>query len=399
MSTLDLPIQITTRPEGEQKTYRVKLLINLAKNQPIIVEDLQFHPGDPEFFDDFGTEIMVSFTGDWGKARNYVKEYFRQLAIITPYADFEIELPTDSQGEEDIMNFKRVVDDLPDPPQVVPVHPWGTDVTTFRREMQLADPNHNVMEFLVNNFMGVNEQSAKLFFEEVNVDPFKKPRELTDKEVRRIVHDGFNRALRESKEVKRKRDRVFKFDEPKGDALSPLGADRLRKGIEKELDPLFVEALTRAPRAYEGHPFIIELALGYGGGVSAAAASKAVSSIDNKIVYRFANRIPLIFGAGNDVITNVVNQIKWNEYGLTRQSEPLAIAVSLVSTKIPFPETSKEYIDKVEEIEEDIKLAIMQLGRKLRSSEPLEEKTERTSKKNKIREVRSTDCEKYFSYT
>ena len=367
MSTLDLPIQITTRPEGEQKTYRVKLLINLEKNQPIIVEDLQFQPGDPEFFDDFGTEIMVSFTGDWGRARNYVKEYFRQLAIITPYADFDIELPTDSQGEDDIMTFKRVVDELPDPPEVVPVHPWGTDVTTFRREMQLAEPEHNVMEFLVNNFMGVNEQSAKIFFEEVNVDPFKKPSELTDKEVRRIVHDGFNRALRESKEVKRKRDRVFKFDEPKGDALSPLGADRLRKGIEKELEPLFVEALTRAPRAYEGHPFVIELALGYGGGVSAAAASKAVSSIDNKIVYRFANRIPLVFGAGSDVITNVVNQIKWNEYGLTRQSEPLSIAVSLVSTKIPFPETSKEYIDKVEEIEEEIKLAIMQLGRKLRS--------------------------------
>ena len=39
MSTLDLPIQITTRPMGSDVTYRVKLLINLEKNQPIIVSD------------------------------------------------------------------------------------------------------------------------------------------------------------------------------------------------------------------------------------------------------------------------------------------------------------------------------------------------------------------------
>ncbi len=367
MSTLDLPIQITTRPMGSNVTYRVKLMINLEKNKPIIISDEEIHEGDPEWFDDYGTEVKVSFTGNWGQAKNYVREYFKQLAIITPYADMHIFLPGDEPGTEDELVFKRVVDDLPKPPEVVPVHPWGTDITTFRREMALADPNDTVVEFLSKNFMGVTPQAALAFFEEVGVDPNKKPSELTEKDIRRIVHDGFQRALREAKEVKRKRDRVFKFDEPRGDALSPLGADRLRKGIEKELEPLFVEAVTRPPKAYEGHPFIIEAAIGYGGGVNKAASSKGVTVTDNKVIYRYANRIPLIFGAGNDVITQVVNSIKWNEYGLTRQSDPLAIAVSLVSTKIPFPETSKEYIDKVDEIAEEIKLALHQLGRKLKS--------------------------------
>ncbi len=367
MSTLDLPIQITTRPLGEDVTYRVKLLIDLEKNQPIIVSDEQFREGDKEFFDEFGTDIKVSFTGNWGQAKNYVREYFKQLAIITPYADMHIFLPSDTAGLDDEFFFKRVVDELPKPPEVVPVHPWGADITTFRREIVSAEPGQNVLDFLVTHFMGVTEQAAELFFEEVGVDSSKLPSELTDKEIRRIVHDGFQRALRESKEIKRKRDRVFKFDDPKGDALSPLGTTRLRKGIEKELEPVFVEAVSRPPRAYEGHPFVIEAALGYGGGVSSAVNSKGVTVVDNKIIYRYANRIPLIFGAGNDVITQVVNSIKWNEYGLTRQTDPLAIAVSLVSTKIPFPETSKEYIDKVDEIAEEVKLALLQLGRKLKS--------------------------------
>ena len=158
------------------------------------------------------------------------------------------------------------------------------------------------------------------------------------------------------------KDRIFGFKPPTGDSLSPLvGAERLKKGLEKELTPEFVHAITRDPKAYEGHPFIIEAAIGYGGGVNKAAQSKGVTIVDNRIIYRFANRIPLIFGAGSDLITNIVNNINWSDYGLTRGTEPLAIAVSLVSTKIPFPETSKEYIDKVDEIGAEVRLTLMQI--------------------------------------
>ncbi|MHA2501442.1 MAG: DNA topoisomerase VI subunit B, partial [Candidatus Kariarchaeaceae archaeon] len=365
MSTLDLPIQITTRPEGENVTYRVQLFINLEKNAPILHKDEQFGPDDEEYFNDYGTEIKVSFTGSWNLAKLYVREYFRQLAIITPYADMIVDLPSDE--DEDGYNFyQRVVDDLPKPPEVVRIHPWGTDISTFRREMEHATES-NLIDFLVNNFMGVDEAAAEAFFQEVGVETDKRPQELTSPEIRRIVHDGFNRALKESKVINRKRDRVFKFNEPKGDALSPLGAERLRKGLQKELNPEFVESITRSPKAYEGHPFIIEAAIGYGGGVNSAAQSKGVTIVDNRVIYRFANRIPLIFGAGSDLITQIVNSINWSNYGLTRGTEPLAIAVSLVSTKIPFPETSKEYIDKVEEIGSEVRLTLLQLAKKLKT--------------------------------
>jgi DNA topoisomerase-6 subunit B len=364
MSTLDLPIQITTRPESSPSTHRVKLFIDLEKNAPILVSDEVFDETHEEYFNDSGTEIKVSFTGSWNLAKTYVREYFRQLAIITPYADIRVQLPGDEAGTTDTVLFQRVVDEMPKPPEVVRTHPWGTDISAFRREVSNST-EENLTEFLANNFMGVSESAAEEFFEVVGVDPQKDPKELTSPEIRRIVHDGFTRALKESKTVKKKF-RVFKFDDPKGDALSPLGADRLRKGLEKELEPDFVEARTREPRAYEGHPFVIEAAIGYGGGVSKATASKGVTVVDNRVIYRYANRIPLIFGAGSDLITNVANSINWSNYGLTRGTEPLAIAVSLVSTKIPFPETSKEYIDKVEEIGTEVKLALEELGRKLK---------------------------------
>ena len=364
MSTLDLPIQITTRPEGEKKTYRVRLFINLEKNEPIINKDEVFVEGDEEYFDDYGTEISVSFTGSWNLAKLYVREYFQQLAIITPYADINVTLPADEGGQEEFL-FQRVVDDLPKPPEVVQIHPWGTDISTFRRELTHSTED-NLIDFLANNFMGVDEISAREFFKEVEVDGSKNPQDLTSQEIRRIVHDGFNQALKEAKTEKRKTKRRFKFSDPKGDALSPLGAIRLRKGLEKELNPDFVETLTRDPKAYEGHPFIIEAAIGYGiKGLK--EISKAATIVDNRIIYRFANRIPLIFGAGSDLITTIANSIKWSDYGLTRGTETLAIAVSLVSTKIPFPETSKEYIDKVEEIGIEVKLTLEALGRKLRT--------------------------------
>ncbi|MHA2405048.1 MAG: ATP-binding protein, partial [Candidatus Kariarchaeaceae archaeon] len=154
MSTLDLPIQITTRPYGSAKTHRLKLFIDLEKNAPIIVSDEVFEDGHEEFFADSGTEIKVSFTGSCNLAKLYVREYFRQLAIITPYADTRVRLPGDEAGTVDSIFFQRVVDDIPKPPEVVRVHPWGTDISGFRREISNATED-DLISFLVNNFMGV----------------------------------------------------------------------------------------------------------------------------------------------------------------------------------------------------------------------------------------------------
>ena len=366
MSSVDLPAKIRSRYFMDDITHEMHLMINLEKNEPIIMEQHEYLPGDPNYLVEPGLEISITFTGAWRLAKNSVKEYFRQLAIITPYSTFKVRLPGDKEGETEDLDYDSVVDDMPPPPQPVKIHPWGCDITQFKAELAVTR-SKKLKEFLATQFMGVTEEIAEDFFQLLEIDPNKSPKDITSHEIRRIVHEGFVKAYQEAKDVKRKRDRIFQFDAPRGTALSPLGANRLRRGLEKELQPKFVEAVTRAPKAYSGHPFVIEAALGYGGGVGEASQVKGATVTDNKIIYRYANRIPLVFGAGNDVITHVVSSIRWNDYGLTRQSDPLAIAVSLVSTKIPFPETSKEYISIVPEIEEEIRLALMQLGRRLKT--------------------------------
>ena len=366
MSSVDLPAKIRSRYFMDDITHELHLMINLEKNEPVIMEQHEYLPGDPNYLEEPGTEISITFTGAWRLAKNSVKEYFKQLAIITPYSSFNVKVPADKEGEYEDLDFISVVDDMPPPPQPVKIHPWGCDITQFKAELT-ATKSKTLKHFLSTQFMGVNEEIAEGFFQLLEIDPNKSPKDITSHEIRRIVHEGFVKAYQEAKEVKRKRDRIFQFDDPRGTALSPLGSNRLRRGLEKELEPKFVEAVTRAPKAYSGHPFVVEVAIGYGGGVNEASQVKGATVQDNKIIYRYANRIPLIFGAGNDVITHTVSSIRWNEYGLTRQSDPLAVAVSVVSTKIPFPETSKEYISIVPEIEEEIRLALMQLGRRLKT--------------------------------
>ncbi len=366
MSSVDLPARIKSRYFMDDMTHELHLMIDLERNQPIVMEQREYLEGDPNALTEPGVEISITFTGAWRLAKNSVKEYFRQLAIITPYASFDIKIPGDKDGEYEELHYVNVVDDMPPPPQHIKIHPWGCDITQFKAELSSTKAK-KMKVFLAEHFMGVTKEIAEDFFQLLEIDPNKSPSNITSKEIRRIVHEGFIKAYQEAKDVKRKRDRIFQFDPPRGDALSPLGAGRLRKGLEKELEPKFIEAVTRPPKAYSGHPFAIEATMGYGGGVNEASQAKGATVHDNKIIYRYANRIPLIFGAGNDVITQVISSIRWNDYGLTRQSDPLAIAVSLVSTKIPFPETSKEYISNVPEIEEEIRLALMQLGRRLKT--------------------------------
>ena len=57
-------------------------------------------------------------------------------------------------------------------------------------------------------------------------------------------------------------------------------------------------------------------------------------------VFRFANRIPLLFEQGNDVITRTAQAMKWNKYKISLD-QGVGVFVSIVSTKIPFKGTSK----------------------------------------------------------
>ena len=57
-------------------------------------------------------------------------------------------------------------------------------------------------------------------------------------------------------------------------------------------------------------------------------------------VYRFANRIPLLFEGGADVATQVSKKrINWGSYKIDKNKNKVGVFVSLVSTKVPLLES------------------------------------------------------------
>lgn len=166
------------------------------------------------------------------------------------------------------------------------------------------------------------------------------------------------------------------FPDPSANCLSPVGEYNLRLGIIKELQPDLVATFQDTACVVEGHPAIVEAGVSIGG----RDAKPGIT------VYRFANRIPLLFEGGGDVATQVSKRkINWISYKIRQNQDKIGIFVSLVSTKVPFKGTGKEYIgDDIPEVHAAVKRAIerccIQLKAKILKQRAMADERER--KKN-----------------
>merc|ERR1711871_679206 len=103
----------------------------------------------------------------------------------------------------------------------------------------------------------------------------------------------------------------------------------MRLGVFKELRPKMEATFTDKPGAHDGHPFLVEAAVSVGG-------HELREGIN---VYRFANRIPLLFEGGGDVCTKCANELNWRNYHIDKSSQNIGVFVSIVSTRVPFKGT------------------------------------------------------------
>ncbi len=84
-------------------------------------------------------------------------------------------------------------------------------------------------------------------------------------------------------------------------------------------------------------------------------------------IYRFANRIPLLFDEASGVIWKSSNKnINWKTYSVENDT-PLVIAVHVCSTKIPYKSVGKEFMADQPEVEKEITNAIREAARGVRS--------------------------------
>jgi DNA topoisomerase-6 subunit B len=100
---------------------------------------------------------------------------------------------------------------------------------------------------------------------------------------------------------------------------------------------------------------------------------------------RFANRAPLLFDAGGCALTKAVQTVDWKRYGLRDiEHSPVTVFVNLISTHIPYTGAGKQSVADIDEIVQEIRQALMDVGRKFNRfhshRRKLEEHTVRKSK-------------------
>ena len=91
---------------------------------------------------------------------------------------------------------------------------------------------------------------------------------------------------------------------------------------------------------------------------------------DSARVIRFANRVPLLFQQSACSSFKAVTETSWKNYNLAQPrgslpQGPLVIMIHMASVWVPFTSESKEAIADYDEIRKEMKLALMEAGRKL----------------------------------
>ena len=109
------------------------------------------------------------------------------------------------------------------------------------------------------------------------------------------------------------------------------------------------------------NPFLIEVGLAYGGRLSAE---------DSVTLFRFANRVPLQYQVGACAITKGVTGTDWKAYQMQQPRGalpvgPMLVMVHIASAWVPFTSESKEAIAHYPEIVKEIRLGLMEAGRRL----------------------------------
>jgi DNA topoisomerase VI subunit B len=322
-----------------------KLDIDIHKNEPNILEYTQ----TPNSEDWIGTQMQVVISGMWSSYRAKVMQYFQQLAVITPYAQFRLKYANISEKSahknDSEFVWRRRSNLIPKPPQEIKHHPSSVNdllIQSLIDQAKNKSANMNLGTFMQQSFSNIDKSLATRLIAELG-DPFSFDMRISELDAKRVhqISSLFTQAA---------------FDPPSGTCLSPAGEYNLRLGVLKELRPELVATATAPVSVFEGHPFIVEAAVALGGRGNEGLA-----------IHRFANRIPLLFEAGGDVATKTATRVAWNTYKIDPVKDKVAVFVSLVSTKVPFKGTGKEYIgDDAEEIRQSVKIAIQACCSQLR---------------------------------
>ncbi len=146
-----------------------------------------------------------------------------------------------------------------------------------------------------------------------------------------------------------------------GDTRVRIETDESGGEVLVQGENVFVTAVTRPPNIYRGNPFQVECGILY---------SKSLRADELAKVFRFANRVPLLYQGSACAMTKSVVSAPWRSYEVQQSkgalpTGPLVILVHIASAWVPYTSESKEAIAHYPEVLKEMRLAIMEAGRRL----------------------------------
>jgi len=409
--TTGKPIRVTSRVGKGKAAHVFDIQLDTRKNEPVVTHDEAL--GD--WHQHHGTRVELEIVADWRTGQRFVNRYVEHTALSNPHATIHYTRPVGaaqrSEGRSgpgnETLSFPRATSELPKEAVEIKPHPHGVELGALML-MAAESKSRDVRGFLMSAFSRVSNQAAGDILAKV---PWGKktvrPRALGED---RALAEQLHKAIGETKLMA-----------PPTNCLSPIGDELMRKGlvsflnvIESEGDAgdenaqldlddaamkpgkkakaaakgakaevaapepvpdappeegvekikghnYFIATVTRPPKVYRGNPFQVEVGLAYGG---SWPADKTIE------LFRFANRVPLLFQRGACGITQAIVRTDWRNYQLSQPKGslpvgPMALLVHIASVWVPFTSESKEAVAHYPEIIKEIQLAAQECGRKL----------------------------------
>ena len=353
------PAHIRSKIEGaDAVAWKMDISIDTKTNRPIVTNDQPFTWEGK----DHGTRVDYCTKGRYVTGKQSIFEYLKNTAIVNPHAKITFD---DPDGKR--YTFERATETLPIKSKEIKPHPQGLEVGDLQKMVQ--NTQHKTLKaFLKNDLSRITERIAE---EILQVSGVKDKKAIT--------------VTREDCVAILKAIEVVKIMAPQTDCLSPIGDTLIKKGLMHVLEGIrpeyYAQPVTRAPKAINGNPFIVEAGIVYGGDMP---ADKEVS------ILRIANRVPLLYQPGACVITEAIKSMDWRRYGLEQRGGsgmpygPAIILVHVASTKVPFTSEGKEAIANIGDIQSEINLALRLCARNLKSHLNKRERKHKTHAKFEI---------------
>ncbi len=391
--TTGKPIVVSSKTGKGRPAHHFEIQIDTRKNAPVVVADQEL-----ELQKEHGTRVEIEMEADYRNGKRWLGRYLEQTALANPHCRLEYHRP-----DAPPLIFPRAAEVAPREAIEIKPHPQGVELGTLMLILK-ESAARDLRGCLMHEFSRVSPTIADEILKGAKIPAKTKPR-VVGEDVR--MSEQLHQAIQ-----------ATKIMAPPTNCLSPIGEDLIHKGLtnflavtqdeaeHENLEQLeleaqnakgrkkeaaeqkvqeaqqkaqaeaqgkeegeevikghkfFITSVTRPPKVYRGNPFQVEVGLAYGGPLP---GDKPIE------LYRFANRVPLLFQRSACGMTESVIHTDWRNYMLSQPKGavpvgPMILFVHIASVWVPFTSESKEAVAHYPEIVAELRLGLQECGRRL----------------------------------